>query len=463
MDHLDYPLNTDIDHLRIPFLCDNEAEYDCGPYSTYPVRKGWTDEIKISQWLQCSDEDLARRVQLWLYFGLLSEFCGFLVPRAIFRHFDASTGALRISTARLPQLIDSRRQTLWSGRSKDIRELLEEALRFSDLVEAHVISRQSLLSLVSCSVRVLIQTLNSAQGLNIGMMSSVQRYQAGRRWPLRFSVGILEGWKISIPKAIEYRMIDLGWCPFQFADLKRKLSCNVVYYVSGLPTTGAVSHACCNDSRCIAYNVDESQYTPRHDVHCSPANCANIGITTATVAAIIRDNGIPLLSCCQSLEGKLRIDLIRAEPGTRYIAISHVWSGGLGNPVQNELPECEVRQLNHRIRKLRSKLSKRFRIDEYISPGKPMLFWMDTFCIPVGESVRIARKMAINSMAEIYSGADAVLVLDPDLQKLIYHNMEPEQSLTRVLCSSWMSRCWTSWKLALRTPGMFNLRKAQST
>ena len=74
---------------------------------------------------------------------------------------------------------------------------------------------------------------------------------------------------------------------------------------------------------------------------------------------------------------------------------------------------------------------------------------MDTFCVPVGQTFRSARKMAINSMAEIFSGADAVLVLDPELRKLNYHEMGPEQSFAHVIRSSWMSRCWTLLEASL--------------
>ena len=450
MDHLCYPSGTHIRHLHIPFFDDDQAEYDGGPFGTYAIRRGWSDDFGGLQWLQCSKEELARRVQAWLYFGLLSSFCGHVIPRNIFRDIEGANGTPRLSTARLPQLLDTSKRDIWGRHLNETRCLLKEALQLSDAVESRVSSGQDLLSLVSCSVRVLIQTLNSAQGLHVETLSSIRRYQAGRRWPLKFSAGIMEGWRISVPKAIEDRMASLGWCPFQIADLRQKYSCNVMYYVSSLPTRSAISHTRCENLKCIAYNIDESTYVPCHDDSCSRTECTLIDVMPDTVASIIEhDNGIPLLACSSFNGGQIRLEIVRAQPGMRYLAISHVWSGGLGNPSCNGLPKCEVQELISRMESLRRVTSRRLSIGAHCRPGGPLLFWMDTFCVPVGQSFRRARKMAINLMAEIFSGADAVLVMDPELQRLTYSDMEPEQSLAHVVRSSWMSRCWTLLEASL--------------
>lgn len=74
---------------------------------------------------------------------------------------------------------------------------------------------------------------------------------------------------------------------------------------------------------------------------------------------------------------------------------------------------------------------------------------MDTFCIPVGDTFSGARDKAINLMAEIYGGARAVLVLDPELQRISVTKMEAEQVVAHHLCSPWMSRCWTPQEASL--------------
>ena len=61
------------------------------------------------EWLRCSDEELAKRVQLWLYFGLLSEFCGRVIPRASLRAIDQTTKSPRLCTTQLSQLLQAQK------------------------------------------------------------------------------------------------------------------------------------------------------------------------------------------------------------------------------------------------------------------------------------------------------------------------------------------------------------------
>ena len=52
-------------------------------------------------------------------------------------------------------------------------------------------------------------------------------------------------------------------------------------------------------------------------------------------------------------------------------------------------------------------------------------------------------------MAKIYTGAMTVLVLDPELQHIKHQGMAIESVLAYVLCSAWMSRCWTLQEASL--------------
>ena len=444
MDHLPYPPNASTLPIEVPFLCDGEGEYDGLPFSTYPIRKGWATETDNLQWLQCSHVELAKRVQLWLYFGLLSKFCGRVVPRTIFRSGDIYTGRLTLTTTELPCFIDDHRRRRCEQDGEVTNQILIEAMQLSELIEAKITSKTGPLAPVSCSVRVLIETLNSAQGLQVATISSDCRYQAGRRWPFVFSAGLINGWQIPAPKAVEYKMADLGWCPAQYAHLSRRHSCNIMYYISGFSTPAGVSHAQCCSTGCVAFDIDDSSYFSRHEESCELEMCDSVDATSTAVSDIIEDDyGIPLMSCSLASNGRIQFEVVRAKPHYRYIAISHVWSGGLGNPKKNALPECAVKHILYRIKKLRRTMSKSTVVKSYLSSKEPVLFWMDTFCIPVGATFRPARKKAINQMTEIYSGAEAILVLDPQLQRLRWADMRPEEALVHVLCCPWMSRCWT--------------------
>ncbi len=76
-----------------------------------------------------------------------------------------------------------------------------------------------------------------------------------------------------------------------------------------------------------------------------------------------------------------------------YVAISHVWSDGLGNPNHNSLPFCQIKRLQELVQE---------------STGKPLPFWIDTICVPLEERLR---GKAIANMAKVYRSAAAVLVL----------------------------------------------------
>ncbi|KAH8649834.1 hypothetical protein BX600DRAFT_367563, partial [Xylariales sp. PMI_506] len=92
--------------------------------------------------------------------------------------------------------------------------------------------------------------------------------------------------------------------------------------------------------------------------------------------------------------------------------ISHVWSDGLGNPIANALPQCQVERILNCLAEMKHKeevsddhLYLSVRIQE-----------VDASPVIVSEVNRL-KSVAINQMALIYAGASQVLVLDSDLQQ----------------------------------------------
>jgi len=168
---------------------------------------------------------------------------------------------------------------------------------------------------------------------------------------------------------------------------------------------------------------------------------------------IVQRGGTPLLRLTYDRYGAPMLTVEEATTSSMYIAISHVWSGGLGNPKANVLPLCQLRQLAGNLDKVLCKIRPASsKLRDWLAPARDPLFWMDTLCIPVRyqscenasetKSSRETRQRAINGMQEIYNGAMAVLVLDPGLQKLDSCN-STHQIYAHILTSSWMSRCWT--------------------
>lgn len=59
---------------------------------------------------------------------------------------------------------------------------------------------------------------------------------------------------------------------------------------------------------------------------------------------LLRSQKIPLLNITQTDEDleSLQVEVVAHTPDTRYVAISHVWADGLGNPMGNSLPTCQL-------------------------------------------------------------------------------------------------------------------------
>ena len=148
-------------------------------------------------------------------------------------------------------------------------------------------------------------------------------------------------------------------------------------------------------------------------------------------------------------------EVIEYDGKTPFIAISHVWSDGMGNVKDNALPNCRVPFLRRAIWQTNKPL-KLFNYNyEGDITGTATLankrippFWMDTLCIPHNHM----RKVAIKSMRDIYSAASHVLVLDGGLAGFSIGSqgggmrckVRPyAENLAWIMSSPWMRRLWT--------------------
>ena len=210
MDHLTYPTNPCVPALQIPFLCDDLEDYDGLDFHEFPIRKGWATPSNRLQWTSCSDDELACRLQIWLFFGTLSNFCGKVIQKSQFRRQEQGQKLPRLTTEDLPHILHTKvtkslGKPTGTPERRDISTCLyalAKALRLDELVEQRITPEATSLALVSCSVRTLIQTLISTQDpLTYPTCSWTQDI------PLR------EASRLSPSKAIRYAMLGSGWCP----------------------------------------------------------------------------------------------------------------------------------------------------------------------------------------------------------------------------------------------------------
>lgn len=455
MEHLVYPEHPAIPPLTVPYVCKGCQEYDGLGFYNYPQRQGWASHEEPLRWLACDAAVLAQRAQIWLYFGTLSEFVGEVVSVSAFYAYEESSGAVYLSTNGLQDILRKRNHAYQNSHAKRIGEtnkstdraasVVKEATRLSELLEQQVTDYSRTLALVSCSIRVLLQVLISVK-YQRPKHDPTSRPSSSITQPKNISEAA-ERWRVTPAKAIQHRMVLAGWCPTQVNFLSQRYSCEALYYLSGIHRqTVNFNHEQCTGLKCRAYNIDENHYKPQHtDERC---NCTLVGSLSTELTSMIEAGEIPLVSCFYSLSGQPQFEIVPAKSDSRYIAISHVWSGGLGNPHQNAIAECQLGRLMHFINGLHAADSVSSQAWKLGRQPK-VCFWLDTLCIPVGDAAHQARQRSIADMAKIYSGAYRVLVLDVELQNITLNKTPVEQALAYILCCSWMFRCWTLYEAIL--------------
>ncbi len=123
------------------------------------------------------------------------------------------------------------------------------------------------------------------------------------------------------------------------------------------------------------------------------------------------------------------------EPGIKYVALSHVWADGLGNPRRNALPNCQVVRICNTVAELNRTLN------ESNDPRSEYLVWVHTICCPVELE---GKAIALERIADVYKNSTHVLVLDSSLTCLNTETCDLAERLLRTFSfSAWMRRLWT--------------------
>lgn len=70
-------------------------------------------------------------------------------------------------------------------------------------------------------------------------------------------------------------------------------------------------------------------------------------------------------------------------------------------------------------------------------------FWLDIYCVPVGENTQDLRERAIAQMTPTYALAQYVLVLDSELQRVRPEQQGFAERMAVLAVCGWQTRCWT--------------------
>ena len=455
---------------EVPLL--PSIEYDFGGLDDFPMRQGFTSK-DLKDLDGCSANDAASFVQSWLFFGLLADLTGDFVDRQSILPLSTPQHELDLRTlwhlakCRPPELRvrmaygsdKSSSKTLARRISKIVRIGIQNVERIDrlDVAEKHP------MPLILLSVKILLCDLAATEIERSGTYSVPWDHEVEdpRLLPCASGPHIMS----SSTRALHGQMIARGWCPSQIQRIGSTCDYSMMYHLSTIcrGNDGKNTHQICSSTSCQAYNSDPELYVTSHTT--PGCQCSFISAPTEQIDEIINSGGVPLVSIHEVSHGKLAIYVHRSKANSNYTAISHVWSGGLGNVQANSLPICQLEYLNSCLSRLpkdgerglnykKNKYIRDLSGSVWISPlgldnlvssenRKPRLFWIDTLCIPVDPKSSNLRLRAINKMDAIYAQAGEVLVLDSEIQRLSIGNTHPCELLAHLAYSSWMTRSWT--------------------
>lgn len=255
-------------------------------------------------------------------------------------------------------------------------------------------------------------------------------------------------------------MLRNGWCPAEISHVEQNFRyiCPRFYLRHMRRPTLDIDHSGCTREGCLKLQVDLKTYRPLHvDKSCQ---CSSMGPNLEQVKEYLEKGTFPVLKVVgDSMEG-FSVEVLPYADDVAYVALSHVWVDGLGNPEALTLPQCQLLRLRSLVGGLRGRtfaqpvrsargatlVEKREERDLYI--------WCDSLCCPIDDRKQSQggtnhKKLALAKLKEVYENAAYVLVLDRALQSFRYLEIGSLEAAVRILTSAWMRRLCESLNMFL--------------
>ena len=416
----------------VPHLCT--GPYDNGPFSSFPERQDWEVRFytsSIEEGVTCSGKTPSVQItqaflQTWLYFGTLYEIFGPSVDMSDFVTSD-SDGNRFLSTVKLRQAMN--KCLVASVKDTDPNELQrKDLLSACTRIRSHLDTLYGVLSgmreLVDPGTLAATAILGeSVENLVCSLHLTVLDIETPIHlpWGTMFSRWLIEHLKFS------------GWCPSSISRFAMSnLRISVLYYYCHMPPSlPAKDHSACDASSCSAVKINPRTYRVAHTtVSC---DCPELKLDVESIDKSLRNKRLPLVEISPNAATKNTRIIFREDDGkTGFVAISHVWADGLGNPKNNSLPACSLQELSRLVGKLPTAHSRQ---------SQPVPFWIDTICVPI-EPANL-KQLALNYLRHPYMHAEHVLVLDNYLRTLDSKDCDILEIFARASCGNWISRLWT--------------------
>ena len=417
-DHLFFP-GSPPKPLRIEY---DGPLYDGSDWDTFPTRCGWLDEpgaedflARYIPYVKVPDEverillQYRSRIESWLYFGMLHYIFGnrldqsdFIIPRE-----ETDDQRQYITTRYLHKYVEDADDWRDNNRGARTVEIVNKIL---ELLPGY------------------IRFIGEGMSLAIRLASFALWNVAVKRDGPQTNPRLLGAWSLTRTELEQLPLFN-GWCPLDAEKCcEAGIYLDTQAYLMQLrrtkPSWNNRTHDSCTKTQCIADNIDESNYVTRHvQEDCS---CSHIHADIEQLHAVLLDGGIPLVRITPCGENELgnkqyKLEVVKKRSNKPYVAISHVWADGLGNPQGNSLPHCQLEFLHERA--LRLLCDKEYipgyddkvygplhsgavRFAHFASNAvrrgdDSVLLWIDTLCIPHRSDVR---SLAIQRIRDVYTG-----------------------------------------------------------
>jgi hypothetical protein len=437
MDHL--PLEPGFQPPDVPYIIDEACPYVYDNHGTmlgYLSRINWSyDELHdFCTGHPPADSAHTRKqaamvMQAWLYFGLIPYITSLGVTTSDYLRI-ADNGETVITTRHLPQhLYEWRRLIETMDHDKRLAYIRERVDKGFGVVKYfHIVTvgfEDKLLPLlVTFAMTILVNTLALVKRDMFPDTDVIEDVSYGTyRQTLMETLG------------------GFGWCQGDVRRLNQQFSSTTFLYLLSLgPNPSGRDHSSCEGFTCQVTQVNNAVYVPQHVNRLDnedECDCKLVGVSEENTTASILRNIIPAV--CLDNDSSIRVVNILpdADPFDHpYVAISHIWADGLGNPSANAIHLCQLRLIQKCVDTLAARHYSKLLLQQ---PPNHMPFWMDTLSVPAHEGH--AKTLAIVSMETVYKKAIAVLVLDRDL--LTMGGISRLERAVRIAASPWNTRMWT--------------------
>jgi hypothetical protein len=425
MDHL--PHGGHPVPLEIPYLSKEPYSHE-GEWLEYPSTQGFNlDHLRVNAFYHYPPDTVAAFLQSWLYFGLIFSVLPFKPDVDDFLE-DNEKGRKVITTSMLPVYFEkwkrgvemfSKEEKLSLWRKNHL--VLEDAHRTICYISGWPDTMPLAMSPIPPVSREMALSF-ALLGRALELANREILNPEAREDRLGWSSGSL---------LLEH-MESQGWCPFLVAGIDHTFEIDGKYYASTIgPPRVQRNHRRCTDEMCTYRSNGIQHVTPT-------CPCLMFSPDIDKMSEILAEDKLPLLLFVTNSDGKGgELKVVPGESGTNYVAMSHVWSDGLGNFAGNSMPACQLDRIQKAVDSLYH--------DELTSDNSQITsvpFWMDTLLIPNDPKLEKIKDATIVNMTQIYKNAKDVLVIDSEVATCSSFS-DPLSVLHRILLSNWLRRLWT--------------------